>query len=484
MPRIAILGGGIAGLAAVYELEQHRRAGKQLDWHLFEASDRFGGTIRTTRFQTSDGEYILEDGPDGWVTEKPWGRQLAEELGLGPDILPCNEADKRTYICLGDGLVPLPGRMRLMVPEDVATLDTSPLFTEEARQGYRNELIRSAELKAAIPPSDESVASFVRRHFGHEVLTKVAAPLLSGVFGGDVERLSVRAVMPQFVAMEREHGSLIAALQAKARQRSLQAAQCTFTSLRRGMGALIDALVAQLPGDRLHLSHTTTHVRSSGSNRWNVHFTDSQSSARSMSYVPFDQILMAVPLDGARALLSEIEEQAAGLLPADSSSAVLVTMCWPAETAHSMTIPRGFGVLVTPRLQIAPSLLAVTFATQKYPGRAPDGARILRAFFGGAGADTLATHRDTAVAELAFDELRSILGPIPSPDLALTTVRRWPRSLPQYEIGHLDRMRQLNEVLAGHPGLHLLGNSYYGVGVPDVIRDARTTARTLAEGLN
>ena len=253
MKRIAILGGGISGLTAAYELELARQRGAAIDWHLYEASDRFGGIVETTRSASPEGEYILEGGPDGWISEKPWARELAMELGLEADLIYSNDATRKTYIVVNNQLQPIPDAMRLMVPTDLAALDASPLFSTEAKRAYAAESTRAEELRTSAPLNDESVASFVLRHFGEEVLNTLAAPLLSGVFGGDAHKLSVRAVMPQFVAMEREHGSLIAALQAKSAASTGQPAQPIFTSLRSGMGSLTDALVSRLPNERLHL---------------------------------------------------------------------------------------------------------------------------------------------------------------------------------------------------------------------------------------
>ena len=216
--------------------------------------------------QNLEGELIVEGGPDGWVSEKPWARELAIELGLESELIYSNDATRKTYILLDGKLQPIPDGMRMMVPEDLTTLDNSPLFSDSAKQAYANELARAEELKARVLMQDESVADFVRRHFGDEVLNTLAAPLLSGVFGGDVHKLSVRAVMPQFVAMEREHGSLISALQSRSKERA-HAPQPIFTSLRRGVGALIDVLEAELPTDRIHIGSAISGV-SIDSDEW------------------------------------------------------------------------------------------------------------------------------------------------------------------------------------------------------------------------
>ncbi len=488
MTRIAILGGGIAGLSAAYELERQRCAGKPLDWHLYEASPRLGGTVQTTRHVTPDGTYNCEGGPDAWVTEKPWARELAEELGLGPEVIASNEADKKTYVWLDGQLAAMPDRMRMMVPEDLATLNSSPLFSPSAKQAYADELRRADDLKAAIPTQDESVASFVRRHFGEEVLDKIGAPLLSGVFGGDTAKLSVRAVMQPFVKMEAEHGSLIAALQARRRERGDKPPQPTFTTLRQGMGSLAEALVAALPPERLHTGNAAAQLTRVPHGGWLVRFTGPEAHSCAIGFVPFDHLLLATPVHATQRLLAPIDAAAAALTPAHASSAVLPTCCWPPATASTFTVPPGFGFLV-PQLGSPfssagpnrPKLLAGTFTTQKFPDRAPAGARILRVFFGGAMADTLDPQPDRAIAAETWRELGAVLPGLPDPDSALTSVIRWPRSLPQYEVGHLERMAELDRRVGALGRLDLLGNGYRGVGVPDLIRDARAAARTLGE---
>lgn len=492
MKRVAIIGGGISGLTAAYELELARKRGAAIDWHLYEASNRLGGIIETTRHTTPEGEFILEGGPDGWVSEKPWARELAIELGLESELIYSNDATRRTYILINGKLQPIPDRMRMMVPEDLSALDNSPLFSASAKQAYANELTRADELKAQAPVHDESVADFVRRHFGDEVLNTLAAPLLSGVFGGDVHKLSVRAVMPQFVAMEREHGSLITALQSKLKQNT-HAPQPIFTSLKAGMASLTEALSAELPVERITFGREAVALEHhSGTlrlvNQWSV-FTsafkgvyDDQSD-----WTPdrFDSVLICTPAKATRSLLHLLPHRVPkpsgigdSLLPSSASSAVLTAFGWPAEAARSFTIPSGFGFLIPEESESGEQLLACTFVDQKFPHRAPEGARVMRAFFGGKSAEALATRSDKGIAVCALEELRAILGPIPDP--SFHTVRRWPRSLPQYEVGHLERIAELERLVAQVPNLHLLGNSYRGVGIPDLIRDARATARAIA----
>ena len=339
MRRIAIIGGGIAGLTAAYELDRQSRKGEQVEAVLFESSNRLGGLIETVR----EGGFTVEAGPDSWVSAKPWARELAIELGLNSEaeLIPSNDATRKTHIFLATPenptgrLVPMPDGLNMMVPTNLDALEGSPLFTDAAIAAYRAEPERAAELLAAIPEHDESVADFTLRHFGPEVLTRVAAPLLSGVFGGDVRRLSVRAVMPAFVAMERKHGSLITALQCASQPATdnLQPATGIFTTLRTGLGTLIDRLVASIPPHWLRLHTTVTAIeRTAESPHWTVR---TASTGKHYGSENFDAVFLATPLGVTRKLLTPLDATAAQLLPAESSSAVLVAFAY----ADSARIP-------------------------------------------------------------------------------------------------------------------------------------------------
>ena len=458
MRRIAIVGGGIAGLAAAYELAQ--KGGPAVEAVLFEASPRLGGIVETVR----EGGFVIECGPDAWVTEKPWARELAEELGLGNEVMPSNDAARKTYVLMDGQLQAMPDGMRMMVPADLDALDKSSLFSAEAKQDYRDEVNRAEELKASAPEQDESVASFVQRHFGDEVLEKIGAPLLRGVFGGDVAELSVRAVMAPFVAMEHEHGSLIVAMQARAAAKKHKEA-AIFTTLRSGLGTLVDSMVAAIPADWIRLS-ATVHSLSHGDRGWVL--------KTSRSGEAFDAVMMAAPVHAARELLRPIDTRIAQLMEMNASSAVVVAFGFshPAKFA----VPPGFGFLVPEGS--GSLLLACTFVDQKFPGRVPQKGRLVRAFFGGAAAERLMKCGNDETAAVARLELARLLGPLPEPQV--TVVRRWPSSLPQYGIGHLERMAELDERVGRLDGLSLLGNGYHGVGLPDLIRDARAAARQIA----
>ncbi|HZD47946.1 MAG TPA: protoporphyrinogen oxidase [Silvibacterium sp.] len=463
MRRIAIVGGGLSGLAAAYQLAQNRT-----EFILFEACPRLGGIIETVR---RDG-FVIECGPDSWVTEKPWARELAIELGLEAEIIASSDKWRRTYLLEGNRLVPMPDGMRMMVPTQWAPVLNSPLFSWQGRLAFLREYRFANELKLSSLPEteDESVASFVRRHFGDEVTRTIAGPLLAGVFGGSIDSLSARAVMPTFLKLEREHGSLIAGLQQKQKVNSA----AVFTSLQTGLETLIERVVQTLPADAVRLEHEVrTLARESG--RWRIEaagFADS-----------FDTIILATPAHITRQLLGPLHADFDFLLDMEATSAIVIALAFSADNSKHLKIPRGFGYLVPqrPSNSVAdpdPQLLACTFVNQKFTHRAPEGAVLLRAFFGGDAAPTLLCRSDEELTALAHGRLSKALGPLPQPDI--TVVRRWPRSLPQYAVGHLDRMAKLAELASAFPGLHLIGNAYHGVGLPDLIREGREAGRLAA----
>ncbi len=474
--RIAIVGGGISGLTAAYVLA--RDHADACDITLYEAGNRLGGIVETVR---QDG-FIVECGPDAWVTDKPWAEALARELGLEGELLPSNDTGRRTYIAQQGRLAALPDAMRMMVPTDLAALDRSPLFSAAAKQAYRDEPARAEELRrtallARGQDADESVAAFVDRHFGSEVTATVAGPLLAGVFGGDIHQLSARALLGPFVAMEQEHGSLITALG----MRKPASPTSVFTTLAGGLGTLVDCLAQKLPGGRVHLNLPLLSLAPSErgpAQGWTLRTANGQH--------PYDAVMLATPLDQTRSLLSALPireaSEAARCLPADASSSLIVALGYTGAAASTVSIPSGFGLLVDGRAEDSDTpLLACTFVHQKFAHRVPGGGALLRAFFGSTAADVLSAESDSVIANTARAQLAHLLGPLPR-QADLTLVRRWPRSLPQYTVGHLQRMRRFEACLSSIPELSIAGNSYRGVGLPDLVRDTTQAAHLLALG--
>ena len=467
MRRVAIIGGGLSGVAAAYQLAR----GPGVEFTLFEASARLGGTVETVH---RDG-FVIECGPDSWVTEKPWARELAVELGLETEIIASNDQRRRTYLLQNHRLMPMPDGMQMMVPTRWAPIMESPLFSWQARLAYLRETRRTEELKqsALEDGEDESVASFVRRHFGDEVTNTIAGPLLAGVFGGSIHKLSVRAVMPALVKLEREHGSLIAALQQKRDANS----EPVFTSLKSGLETLIERMAQTLPANTVLLKHEVRSIAQEAG-QWRIK-TNGVAGL-------FDAVLVSTPAHVTRQLLSPVHAGFDSLLTMNATSAIVVALAFSAVRAKHLRIPRGFGYLVPqkPRggreIEHDPQLLACTFVDQKFSYRTPEDAVLLRGFFGGNSAPGLLNESDAALISLAHRQLSRALGPLPEPDISL--VRRWPLSLPQYAVGHLDRMARLTELADNFPGLHLAGNAYYGVGLPDLVRQGREAAHRAGRG--
>jgi oxygen-dependent protoporphyrinogen oxidase len=486
--RIAVVGAGMAGMAAAYELT--RTPGVSVT--LFEASRRLGGTVETVTVGSDAGEpFVIECGPDSWVSDKPAARELAVELGLEDQIIYSNDGRRRNYLArFGAGhrgeLLPMPDGMRMMVPTRWAPVLESPLFSWAARLAYLREPKRADELKQyalARSDADESVSSFVRRHFGDEATETIAGPLLAGVFGGNIEKLSAHAVLAPFVRMEREHGSLVRAVMERARRREVEhgAPEPIFTTLRTGLQTLIEGMAATLPQGCVRLGCAVTGLLA-GDGNWCVRVAsgDAGEPLGTQAEPAFDGVILATPAHVTRELLTPLDGDAAELLAMEATSAIVVALGYEAEAAGRLRIPRGFGFLVPPgeALSREPSLLAGTFMDQKFASRAPDGAVLLRGFFGGLAAPRMMDWPDAEIAKAARAQFSRLLGPLPA--AGHTVVRRWPRSLPQYAVGHVARMRTLADRIDRMRGLKLVGNAYQGVGLPNLVEHGRAAARALA----
>src|SRR5947207_14009519 len=297
MKRVAIIGGGIAGLSAAYYLEKAKQNGAGLEWVLFEKSERLGGVIRTEYREGC----VLEAGPDSFLTAKPDAAQLCRELGLGDQIIQSNDYQRKTYILVKGKLVPLPDGLQFMVPTRVLPIATTSLFSLGTKLRMAVEWFSAARNGS----DDESVAAFVRRHFGQQMVDRVAEPLLAGVYGGSAERLSVRAVLPRFVEMERQHGSLVRATLKAMKKAGNTSPQPLFTSLKNGMQQLVNALVAGLPETSLRLNQQQVSLRRLDGG-WQV--------GGSGTAEIFNAVFMAIPAPLTSAVVLPVDPRLAGLL--------------------------------------------------------------------------------------------------------------------------------------------------------------------------
>jgi oxygen-dependent protoporphyrinogen oxidase len=466
--RVAVLGGGITGLAAAYELANARRAGAPVEELLIEASARLGGVIRTERREG----FVIEGGPDSFLTEKPDAAQLARELGLGQALVGSNDGERRTYILHRGRLVPLPDGLMLMVPTRFWPALTSRLIPFSGKVAAVMDWFRRPRTSPD-RSQDESVATFVRRHFGDGVLENIADPLLAGVYGGESGRLSVQATLPRLWEMEAKHGSLIrAALEARRRRDARLRGEASsrpeplFTTLRDGLEQLVQGIVAALDPPRVLLGRKVAGLERRGQGRGGFILR-----AEGGASYEADAVIVALPAAEVARLLAPMEPaiEALGALPC--SSGVTVSLAYGNEVRK--LLPPGFGFLV-PRKEKR-RLLACTLVHTKFPGRAPEGKALVRCFLGGMRDGGAVRLGDEELVAIVRSELKDILKLNAQP--LFGCVFRSPQAIPQYLVGHRERMRLIRERLCPERGIFLAGNAYAGIGISDCIRSGRTAAR-------
>jgi protoporphyrinogen/coproporphyrinogen III oxidase len=474
MKRIVVVGGGIAGLAAAHAaIARAREAGVAAAVTVLEASARFGGNLQTER---QDG-FLLDAGPDSWVANKPHASALAKELGLGDALIGTSPGARRYFVVWGGKLQPVPEGLVLGVPTRLGPLAASPLFTWAGKA-------RMA-LEAAVPArrfegdEDESIAAFAMRRLGREAADRLVAPLLGGISAGDASDLSVRAAFPQLVAMEREHGSLVAGVRAAARARAAaneglaatksggQAEASAFVSLEGGVGDLVSALVERLRAEGVTLrtgAAAARLVREPAS--WTVETEVGERFAA-------ESVVLAVAGRAAAAML-ELRDAELGRCLASFSCASTATVFLgfrKADVAHPLD---GSGFVV-PR-SLGRPVLAGTWVSSKWPKRAPEGHVLLRVFFGGASGTAVLARDDAALVALGRAELRELMGIDAAP--VLSRVFRFEDKSPQMRVGHLAMMRDLRARLQhSAPGVRVAGGGYDGIGIPDCIRQGQEAGR-------
>ena len=450
--RVVVVGGGIAGLAAARRFEA---VAADAEIVVVEREDELGGKLRT---EHADG-FVVEAAPDSFLSRKERGVGLCEELGLSDRLIPRRPEHHRTFVRRGDELHPLPEGLTGMIPSSLDALEASELLSPAGKARFAAEVNVPARLGLA----DESIGEFVSRRFGREAYDALVEPLMTGIYGGDGDKLSLQATFPQLRVLELEHGSLLRGLAAPA-----PSELPPFVSLREGMGSLVDALCDSFEHTQLVTGREAVRVTQSAS-AYAVELADGEA-------LRAEGVVIATPAFVTAELLADLDaELAAAHRRIPYASSVVVSLGF----SRAEVVPLdGYGYLV-PRSE-GRDVLACTWSSQKWEGRAPDDGVLLRVYAGWFGGRDLAEGSDAELVELARHELE-FLGVEAEP--VLTRVQRWPRGMPQYVLGHPERLARIEDGVAAHPGLAVAGSAYRGVGIPDCIHSGELAAESVVRAL-
>ena len=462
---VLVVGGGIAGLSAAYGLaESAASRDSPTQCTLVEAAPRLGGKILTEQV----GGFVIEGGPDSFLSQKPWGVELCRRLGLADRVIGTNPDRRKTYVYSKGRLEELPEGLALGVPTRLGPFLGSGLLSWKGKLRLGAELLIPRRRERG----DESLSSFFRRRLGDEALERIIEPLMTGIYAGDADSLSIQATFPRFPEMERQAGSIVRALLGSwRRQGQISRGQISnlspssFVTLQGGLSEMVQALTARLGHLRVLTGHRGRAVRASGApGGYEVVIEGTEPLA-------VDALILATPAYDAALLLESLDGKLAALLRGIpyASTATISLGFRRQDFSHRLD---GYGFVV-PRIE-GRALLAVTWTSSKWSHRAPDDAVLLRAYVGGAGREAVLEQSDGGLVSLVRAELRAVMGVTEVPVLA--RVYRWPRAMPQYLVGHLERLAAIDERLARWPGLFLTGAGYRGVGIPDCIRDGLDTA--------
>jgi oxygen-dependent protoporphyrinogen oxidase len=464
---VVIVGGGISGLATAFSLqEKAAKAGLSIRCTILESGSSWGGKIVTHRV----GELVTEAGPDSFLSQKQAALDLCTKLGLADQLINTNQTDKKACVLYGGRLHDLPEGLLSFVPKQLGPFFRSELLTWKglARMG----------LEITIPPGptagDESMAAFLRRRFGAQAFERVLEPLMAGIYAGDAEQMSLRATFPRFFELEQQYGSVIRGMMATKNSSSPTVSghpkRTMFVSLKNGLGELVTALTQRLTQQgaelRLGCQVDALRVRSHELGRWTYDLILRDGSALSA-----ESLVLATPAYVSAELLRPLTPIAGGLLDMiPYASTATIAMAFPAQ-ARTLTAD-GFGFIV-PRIERR-DVIATTWTSRKWPHRAPADQFLVRCYVGGVGRENILQLDDAALTAKVRSELTAVVGIKAEP--VYTEVNRWWKAMPQYTLGHLNRLDQLDAAVGRYPGLVLTGAGYRGVGIPDCIRDGAAAA--------
>jgi len=451
MMRVVVIGGGIAGLSAAYYASKY----PDVQVALLESDSRWGGKILTDRATYDAGQFIIEGGPDTFLATKPWGVALCKELGLSDRLHGTNPRKKNTYVLNRNRLLPLPDGLAMMIPTDIEAILKSRLVSwlGKARMG----------LDFVLPPravnGDETLGAFVSRRLGREAYENLIEPLMSGIYAGDGDQLSLASTFPYLRDLELKYGSLARGalkMRAQSNSKTVQGSRSAFLTPTTGLAEIVEKLVEYLTSNDADLRLNTKVIKITKSQlRYGVELEDG-------SNLESDSLVLATPAFVSGRLLASIDPS----LASDLQSIPYVSTATVSLAYQLRDVPRdldGYGYVIPRREERR--ALACTWTSTKFPHRAPDGYALIRVFVGRAGQDI--PWQESDLLALAKEELQLTLGIHAEPLLQRVFV--WDKAMPQYNLGHPETLSRIDTALENHPGLALAGNGYRGIGIPDCV---------------
>jgi len=473
--RVVIVGAGITGLSAAFRLwELCNQKKKKVAVTLFDARDRLGGVIHTVKREG----FLIDSGPDNFVTAKPWAMALARRLGIESEIINTNEAHRSAMVVRNGKLMPIPEGFLLMAPTKLMPMVATPLFSIPGKLRMAMEFF----LPTRRTDEDESLASFVIRRFGQEALDRVVQPLISGIYTARPEKLSLRATMPRFLDLESQYGSVIKGMQSQGKKRRQRdnttgsgARYGMFVTFKNGLETLIHALESHLGDVDFRLKTPVNGLEKStnhdGFPAWEI-------KSQPEPALKVHGVIIAGPSTHAAKLLKTVDPTLSEQLSAVpyASSAVAHLAYKREQISHPLD---AFGCVVP--MTEKRNIIAASFSSVKYQGRAPSGFVLIRAFMGGALQPEIIQRDDNSLIDTACDDLNDLLGISTKPQFAV--ISRWPDSMAQYEVGHLERVATMRKRIATHQGLQVAGNGFEGVGIPDCVRAGEQAAEAIMADL-
>jgi len=459
--RIAVIGGGISGLAAAHRIAE---LAPTADVKLFEAGDRVGGVLETVYHDS----FLVEQAGDMLTTKDPWALDLCRRIGIEDQLINTNEQHRRAFIVHRGRLEPVPEGFTLMSPARIWPVLKTRLLSWRGKL----RLAREPYVKPRDDDGDESLEAFATRRLGREVYENLVQPLIGGIYTADPTKLSIQAAMPEFVAMEREFGSLTRGVQeksAKQKREGTGARYGMFVAPRDGMSSLVDAIVKRLPDDCVQLNSAVGKV-DRVAEHWEVVLEGKDGTFE------FDALIIATPAHCAAGLLQQSHPTLANNLAQISYASVAIPLLSYRRDQVDHPLD-GFGFVV-PFVENR-QVLSVSFGSVKFPGRAPDDSVLFRVFMGGACQADLVDLSDANLFRIAEQELRELLGVRGDPHFR--ELVRWRKAMPQYHLGHLDRVTQIEQIAAALPRMELAGNAYRGVGIPFCVQSGESAAEAVLQ---